>query len=148
MSAFTVSKLHIDVLVHALGSRELVVRDPSEIGQVLWDENYASVNDRYSESDRAPRYRYLKPTPARLEETWSSAPMVARQTRGGLALAPGLTDTVVLKSVHCYDYQSCEHLGWAASQAKQWVDLLEKALLENGAQATGAEYSAAPWTWY
>jgi len=35
----------------------------------------------------------------------------------------------VLKSIDCLDYQSCEHPGWAASEAKAFIDRLQSAAI-------------------
>ena len=51
MSAWIVSKGHIDVLVNGLLQHGLI--SPKEIaqtGQLLWRENHLSVNDRYAET--------------------------------------------------------------------------------------------------
>ncbi len=128
MSAFVVSKAHIDYMVRAAtvlrynhcpltwiwgieretgnyeratlprgdDSREL------EVGQMLWDENVASVSFRYPDDDGAG-------------DVYSMAPPMM-----GLDPEP----VQVLKAIQCYEYQSCEHGGWEASEAKAFCDSL------------------------
>lgn len=68
MSAWLVSKQHIDVLVHALGVREMFPEGmgPDEVGALLWAENVESLQARYG--NRHPdlyegyvAYRYAPP---------------------------------------------------------------------------------------
>ena len=85
MSAWTVSKKHIDTLVLGLIKRELIqAEQASEIGKMLWEENYRSVNYRYGETSETPRYTYSARNAAKLSAV------------------------ALRKQVSCYDYQSCE----------------------------------------
>ena len=121
MSAYLVSKAHIDALVTAarnLGdfgwyyddgsadswrfAREL---DPSEIGQMLWTENNTSVNDRYSEDEIPPAYEF-------------------KRTRT-------LDPVVILKAIRCLNYQSCEHDGWKESEAHAFLEALTISMIHN-----------------
>lgn len=103
MSAFVVSKKHIDALVTAAVTRNAYIKIDGEwveaqpqhanlIGQTLWNENYRSVNARYNESEKAPEYH------------WTQVNVSAVQ---------------VIKAVHCLDYQSCETDDWNTTQAYQ-----------------------------
>ncbi|BBX54651.1 hypothetical protein [Mycolicibacterium poriferae] len=101
MSAFIVDPEHIHVLLWAASrptspygplvwyydnpSREGRLTDDAidTVGQMLVDENAASVNYRYDEDD-AYIYAYQRPR----YTTWSG---------------------VEIKALHCYEYQSCEH---------------------------------------
>lgn len=122
MSAFTVSKTHIDVLIQAgldadYGPMRWFPDDtdwskaPSldhlnadEVGTMLWDENFASVNHRYNETEKHAGYSYQR--------------------------LPGTPDPlVVLKAIACYEYQSCEHPAWHASSAKAFCNALTKAMI-------------------
>lgn len=113
MSAFIVSKRHIDFLVTALFKYEVVTHDdgtPGAIGQTLWQENHTSVNYRYDESEPCPPYTYS---------------------------GSGLTDLVrdplvTYKQIRCYVYQACEHTGYETSHVAEWMALLEYAC-ERGA---------------
>lgn len=120
MSAWIVSKAHIDVLIHAMGRRELLTMSPDAAGWMLWDENHQSVNYRYGESEPTPTYAYAPPV-----ETWTSSEL--------------------LKILNCFDYQTCEHPGWKGSETAQFCEDLEAALVREGAGSTGEEYDAAPW---
>jgi hypothetical protein len=86
MSAWTVSKPHIDVLVQALineGVIENTAKRADYVGRQLWAENYYSVNCRYGERNGHPPYHFA----------WIGE----------------LDDAVVLRSISCYHYQCMEH---------------------------------------
>lgn len=116
MSAFMVSKRHIDYLITAgldfangygplrWGKdhrRELTRETASETGAILWAENRASVNYRYDENKAANPYEYSR--------------------------YPGRIDPVqVLKAISCLEYQSCEHPEWEASEAKSFCEALRR----------------------
>jgi hypothetical protein len=132
MSAWVVSKRHIDLLVTAIVRSESVdtgglSRD--EIGRWLWRENVRSVNYRYSERDRTPAYRYR-----------------AYELPHYLA---------ILKQVECYQYQACERPDWPQSTAYRWTTALRELLAQQAAVQypeasffpgeAPAEYEAAPW---
>jgi hypothetical protein len=102
MSAFVVSKKHIDTLVSAYaamarGNRweSMSQEECDKVGQTLWDENVRSVNFCYQERSRMPEY------------TWTpvTVPSVAQ----------------VLKACHCLEYQSCERPDWQKSLACQYL---------------------------
>jgi len=121
MSAWIVSKAHIDVLVQALGNRELIDVSPDEAGQMLWHENHLSIQARYGDEPDTPPYRYTQPI-----EAWDP--------------------TELLMEVHCYTYQTCEHAAWdmPGNVVKGWCDALEASVLAEGADEN-APYSTAPW---
>ncbi len=119
MSAYTVDREHIQYLVDAAMSRRIAqnygiywagktlrpsdYKDAEAIGQMLWDENYASVCYRYKHDDSgAPAFTY-RPRPTEFDPVQ------------------------VIKACHCLAYQSCEHPGWEASEAKQFIDALQNA---------------------
>lgn len=121
MSAWIVSKAHIDVLVHAMGRRELfdsITLD--EAGQRLWDENYRSVNYRYQENAQTPRYTYEQP-PVK----WSPDQLT--------------------KILGCYEYQSCESHNFEDTEAGLWCLDLREALVREGADENSDEARSAPW---
>lgn len=118
MSAWIVSKAHIDVLVHALGKRELLSTDPNTAGAILWGENYRSVNFRYDESEAAPAYAFEPPPVA-----W--------------------TPNQLLKILGCYDYQTCECDDYRATEAGELVTILQDSLAREGADEDSDEW--APW---
>lgn len=126
MSAFIVTKAHIDAMVEAgLGRDPLRAwyndgartpeRTPDEVGAMLWEENHRSVNDRYNENDEPPAYYY-------------------RPSRHGYSAV------VILKAIACYEYQSCEHKGWEGSDAKAYCDVLRARMIR---RLPGFE--EAPW---
>lgn len=138
MSAWTVENGHIDVLVGALAEYDLLDgRDPQTVGQLLWKENYRSVNYRYNERTRTPGY-------------------VLHTTE-----AP-LRPVAVLKAISCYRYQTCERPDWTKSRAYKITERLTAAVLDRHpalaeerpsrwspgtepAYLTLPEYDSAPW---
>jgi hypothetical protein len=126
MSAWIVSKKHIDLLVAAAGGVGMAVDNPHEVGQMLWHENHVSVNYRYGESRLTPPYKF--------------------EAEPNKAIDP----VAVIKQIHCLDYQSCEHEGWRTSAACQFLtDLTSKleAKLRLPADKIHAlpAYNDAPW---
>jgi hypothetical protein len=131
MSAFVVSKEHIDTLVsvaiqlaprRAIYTREhgnINVHNADEIGQVLHSENVKSVNYRYQGS------AHIAPT---IDDEY-------RYTRRRLDVLHDIVDTRVrniaqaFKAIRCYEYQSCEHPGWEGSEAKWFCDALSAQLM-------------------
>ena len=59
MSAFLVSKKHIDAII-TFGFEHTHLNDltPTEAGQILWTENQRAVNHRYNRRDRIPVYTF------------------------------------------------------------------------------------------
>ena len=128
MSAFVVSKRDIDAIVTVLLERGLLdgidgVDTPTTVGRWLWLENVNSVAHRYGmPSSHGKEYRQYRKD-------------VKTYTYEPLPLTPG----AARKIVACYDYQSCEHLGYETSVSKALVDKLMAVLPED------ADYAAAPW---
>ena len=122
MSAWLVSKKHIDVLVHARSISkfwdvpENEMTD-TELGKMLWRENMLSLEARYDDridDDLLEGYSYSEP---------KQFPIVN-----------------ILKAIHCYEYQSCEHEGWKNSAAHNYCKLIHHALIS---YLPG--YDDAPW---
>ncbi len=128
MSAWIVSKEHIDYIVTALIRAELTSKTPDETGRMLWRECLASVAWRYPAD--APGDR---PGPVDFRDsdvdtyTWAETPEL---TPGGLA-----------KTLGCYQYQSCEHPGWEGSEAYAITTKLRDAL------GDVAYDDSVPWGW-
>jgi hypothetical protein len=114
MSAFVVSKHDIDILVTAyagLNPAGAPLLDLDKLGRKLWRENVDSVAYRYDMPQRhgAEYAGYLEAIAAYAHE-----PLPAKRA-------------AVRKIADCYDYQSCEHPAWEASEAKQIVDAIGEA---------------------
>jgi hypothetical protein len=108
MSAWIVTSAHIDVLINkalelGLVDRGSTLDELSALGQMLWDENHASVNYRYDEDAESPRYRFV-------------------------GTEKPLLGSAVLRAAHSLDYQSCEHPGWDESKACAWLRVLIRRL--------------------
>lgn len=121
MSAWIVSKKHIDLLVTAALSAKYMTAagpvgdDPSALGLMLWRENHFSVNSRYNETRMPEGYKFTR--------------------------FPGKIDpVVVLKQIACYEYQSCEHDGWKTSDAFKFCQALTSEMIN-----ALPGYEAAPW---
>ena len=132
MSAWIVSEKHITVLVNALFKYEVATPEmgtAQEMGQVLWQENFTSVNYLYGKQEACPVYQY-QPSPS---------------------LAAVVRKPIVLyKQLCCYQYQTCEHPAWERSKAHLWTETLCKVLEKRTGQSGGrmhesAEYENAPW---
>ena len=94
------------------------VSNRDEIGQMLLNENAASVNHLYSMGDAdAGDYHYQRPQ----HTEWSTAEL--------------------LNALHAYTYQASEHPGWERSQAKAFCDELRNRLI-----STLPGYNSGPWT--
>jgi len=148
MSAWVVSKEHIDLLVTAgldlpnrncVGStltwwlgdaqEELTDLNADMIGGKLWAENYASVEGRYPHRAATDDL----PGPSDFEGTDTLTYQLTR--------TPGELDpVVVIKAIKCYCYQSDAHSGWEASEAKVVV---ENLMAECISLLPG--YAKAPW---
>jgi hypothetical protein len=127
MSAFVVSKAHIDTLVsaavlwHRLGGikyngEEIHHNNATEVGAGLLAENITSVAYRYQESDLS---NLPGPIPTPCPESY----------RFQIRLL-GPQDTVkVLKAIDCYEYQSCEHPEWAGSAAWLFCETLRRVAI-------------------
>jgi len=112
MSAFIVSRKTIDQLVTALDTYVCPSENPTLRGQILWDENIASVAHLYKDDDPAN-------LPGVRGETYTYTYTAPRRT---------LTPLEVYGLVSCYTYQSCEHPGWAGSLACAHMADLEAAI--------------------
>lgn len=129
MSAYIVPKQHIAAMVqfamaHSHGTfrwvhwidrsectcEELHCADfdrASGVGQMLWNENVASVSARYPDCKDLP------------------GPVGCDYQYGTHRVhTPLLSPVAMLKAIDGYEYQSCEHDGWATSSAKAFVDVL------------------------
>lgn len=127
MSAYLVDRACIDgiVLVHTRRSGHAphdAIDGPSndELGRKLLRENMLSLAGRYGDpidEETLATYRY--------------APGAKLQSASAVAL---------IKNIHCYRYQACEHGGWEESWANQLCDALLNYLIH---ELPG--YSDAPW---
>ncbi len=129
MSAYMVDRDHIAYLVSAALSRSFNssstfywmhdgksknlhcadLEGASKLGQMLWDENFASVTARYPDAA-------FDELPGEIGENF---------VYGAHDPIYGKFDPVqVIKACHCYQYQSCEHEGWEESEACAFIETL------------------------
>ncbi|MHB8565340.1 MAG: hypothetical protein ACYDDA_15735 [Acidiferrobacteraceae bacterium] len=127
MSAYLVDRACITAIVmvadrakrHGLhGTWDALSND--ELGRMLWKENMRSLGARYGDP----------------EDEATLAGYHYGLTNTLLAASP----VALIKNLHCYRYQSCEHREWEGSQAAALVDALESYLVH---RLPG--YDAAPW---
>ncbi len=104
MSAYIVANGHIDILVAAAQQYgTLGDQDPQAAGQMLWDENFASVNFRYSDAQPVEAYE--------LHTT-------------DKALHP----VVVLKALGAYEYQSDQREDWETSAPHAFITRIQSVI--------------------
>lgn len=116
MSAWIVSKTHIDSLVQAGIEREMVrPEEADEFGRMLWAENLASIHARYPDTIDGGNY------PGPLDFTPEQVETYTYEPLEGSSLT---AESVVNAAASCYGYQTCEHNGYQDSKAQQFVDLL------------------------
>ena len=129
MSAWIVSKKHIDYMVTAIIRAELWAGTPDDLGCMLWAECLESVAYLYP-NDTGDGDR---PGPVDFHDsdvdtyTWTETPEL---TPGGIA-----------KTLACYEYQSCEHPSWESSEARAITSKLRDSLGD-------VKYDeSVPWGW-
>lgn len=135
MSAFVVSKKHIDALLtfamrpqyntpsyyiqeskNTDEYKQVNFQDHlNEIGQKLVDQNYASVNCRYNTSEVPPVYKF---------EHYHRI----------------LRAVEAIKACDCWNYQSCENRGHEDTEAWEIVDTIRERAID---ELTG--YDSAMW---
>lgn len=152
MSAFMVSKSHIDALVHAayFGPRDLRGLPQSgrwckpqfegchnwgfermnDVGDMLVMENLSSIHARYPDTLADP-----EGTPGPIAQYWQQ--LYEHET------PPRKMGVVeALKALDCYEYQSCEHPEWDKSEAFEFCRSMRHSLI-----GCLPGYDAAPWEW-
>ena len=152
MSAWIVSKEHIDALVSAAlvvaqenrssfrwadadgnHSHELTYTDTeraTQVGKMLWAENLASINARYVDTIDHPENC---PGPNDFEG-------VSTVDKYRFTRTPRIPPVAILKAISCYEYQSCEHDEWKTSQALQFCESLTGSMI-----GLLPGYDEAPW---
>jgi hypothetical protein len=107
---------HEDYLAQLKRTRREVTSENAETwGATLLAENRRSVNHRYSEDEFEAPYTFTRYTGR-------------------------VNPVAIIKAIHCYTYQSCEHPGWEASEAHDFCDALMSHMTH---QLPG--YEDAPW---
>jgi uncharacterized protein (TIGR02996 family) len=151
MSAWIVSKKHVDLMVAAIteGTRDGVVRprrrNRDRLGEMLVTECVASVSYRYNDDPG----RCQLPGPC---DGYYVKPYRFKHPR----YLP--TAAEFYKAVSCYEYQSCEHPSWTDSSAKRLCDQVRKEIEARVPEArrmresrrdypryTWAAWETAPW---
>ena len=131
MSAFIVSKRHIDYLVTFVATRgytniyhngEHKEYTATEIGTILTEANYKSVNHRYSEDVDTPTYTH---------RVCANGPINAAQ---------------VIKAARCFEYQSCEYPEYKESLAKAIIEKIISMAIDKLPGYSDLEWDLPEWT--
>jgi len=139
MSAYVQSNDHIDLLVTFARTWEVVayhqspdtnpiecqaldarVVEADDLGRELLGENVLSVQHHYGSMTNAERADYAASV---LSYRWQPVSVFDVTTDGDDV------EVAVLKAVHGYVYQSCEHPGWFASRSYAWAKAIEGAAM-------------------
>lgn len=126
MSAWLVSKRHVDLLVSGAISYNIIKpSDATEFGRSLWLENERSLAALYGD-------------PVGVSDDYAYEPYASEDP------------VALLKQIQCWDYQSCEHAGFRDSLPCEMMEELEQRILETSgvdAEKLGDNpaYAAAPW---
>ena len=154
MSAYMVSKSHIDALVDLTiygplerhrgqqcwvgvyadlgdgrGQRKITDGDEDAFGDVLIRENLSSIHYRYPETAATDPEN----TPGPTDQYWLAEYRHARPGRQLMAIQG-------IKAIKCFQYQACEHPEWHDSKAKEILNSMIHSLV---AYLEG--YDAAAW---
>jgi hypothetical protein len=127
MSAWLVSKEHIDVLVTAALAFKLIEESGATIvGEDLWQENVKSLEYRYPNGhDETPEPYHFSPRPT--EDLF-----------------------YIAKQASYYDYQACEHPSYPGSASARHIVAIQNAIqkatgLSDSEVRNHPSYDAAPW---
>lgn len=163
MSAWIPSVAHIDLLVTRMigaGAAHDNVTVSAPIGAADWElgsgwlaagrtftvsHETADLTGRIllSEVVASVSYRYRGAPVTELPGTLAELPLLPDLLAGGYRWRPtgrDLPAIAVIKAVHCYQYQACEHDAWQDSLARALTDALAASLVY---RIPG--YSEAPW---
>ncbi len=127
MSAWMVSKSHIDIMLRGMIDRGLPEQKATDVGRMLWNENLKSLQYRYPNDGDGDR-----PGPVSFRD---SDVETYEYTDPGY----GPSNAELRSILNCYSYQSCEHPGWESSDSYDYVgDLLTEI---------GEGPKSGPWGW-
>lgn len=133
MSAYMIDRKHVQYLVTVAMSRRILGQShcirwfhngqwhelgcsdrkrAAEVAQMLWDENFASINARYPDTIEHP-----EGSPGVISE--AEAGFVYGEHRD--LFLHNIEPAQVLKACDCLEYQSCEHDGWETSEAHAFL---------------------------
>lgn len=137
MSAYIVSKVHIDALLTAAlgngahddalywyteegGGRRVTHDTVDDVGAMLVSENVASIRARYPDVPED-----LTDAPGPIDNAFA-VDAVKGQYR--FERTREFSTGELLAAISCYEYQSCEHDGWEGSDAQTFCRYLRESL--------------------
>lgn len=94
-----------------------------KIGQMMIDENYASLAARYGDPSDSHKYEFRR---HKVAFSMELVPMIAQ----------------LGKAIACLNYQSCEHKGWHESVAYQILEAIKDRALGGLADEFGSDWGA------
>jgi len=97
----------------------LTAQTADRVGQMLWDENIASINARYPDTIESP-----EGMPGPIGENYQYGPH-----QNPTSYEPTINPLQVLSSLFCFEYQACEHDGWEGSEAFAFCESLRKTAI-------------------
>lgn len=115
MSCFIVERSHVRFIVDVAIACGAPWHDgsPQALGAMLWAENVKSFNYRYEG-------RHQEDIGDTRYGSHESDPQAVKASSAGQ----------MLLSLHCFEYQACEHPGWRTSNAFAFCRVLERKLME------------------
>ena len=96
---------------HNRSRKILILSNATAVGQMLWDENLASVSYRY------PDIKEGGEIPGPIGDDY-----VFFHASRDWAWRP----VQIIKAIDCYEYQACEHPEWEGSSAKAYTESLHR----------------------
>lgn len=164
MSAFLVSRGHIRLMVEAglrfadlahgdalrwysadlAVSHRLDYTNASAVGTMLWIENGRSIGFRYPDTVGRPNKRPGTFVPGTHD---IDGPERGYEHRPAMNLTLTIEDA--WNALRCYEYQSCEHDEWEASEAHAFCRALARVLMEaaiKALRAAGAPKATCEWS--
>lgn len=125
MSAWIVSKGHVDAIVQQLIVDGLITLDQADAtGRMLWDENHYSISVRYGEDAQTPDYKFE-------------------------GVEAPLSDGVILACIHCLDSQCAEWQGYDQTPGMKLIERLRRVICQRHGitdpDNDGPLWADAPW---
>lgn len=149
MSAFYVGEQHVTAILSASHRVRHGVWVPASVAGPDWPHGRNLGRGQHAEQMTALGLELLRENRNSLAarypsdfETMLDGNLNTYRFRMDLHALNRLHPAEIAKLVDCYEYQSCEHEGWAGSDAKRWCDWLRGELW-----SLFPEYDDGAWTY-